>query len=202
MTTLRVLSAPSVLAAVGGAWAIMVETRDANGLRSNAVAPTVAATAPDGSASSPVPTDLDGCGTWLAMVPLATPGRWLAHVSTPEDALDVAAYAAGPTSASGMPNVDDVAHYLKASAASWALDELQDALDAERGAQRDRCGERAYYPDALRQALLRRVARNLAMRRLPLAVNVGDADGGATILPGRDPEVRRLEAPYRRMPIG
>jgi hypothetical protein len=46
------------------------------------------------------------------------------------------------------------------------------------------------------------VARNLAMRGLPVAVLRGDGEAGDTILPGRDPEVRRFEAPYRRLKMG
>ena len=58
------------------------------------------------------------------------------------------------------------------------------------------------YPKDLRQALLRRVQRNLALRALPLAVLQGDAEAGSTILPGKDLEVRRLEGPFRRLLVG
>jgi len=85
---------------------------------------------------------------------------------------------------------------------TWSTTAITDAFNAERSAQRDKCGERNPYPDSLREALLRRVARNLAMRRLPLAMAGGDADGGPAIIPGNDPEVRRLERPYRRLVIG
>jgi hypothetical protein len=123
-------------------------------------------------------------------------------VVTPEDAVDAAAYVAGATTSTGMPNVADVARYLKGSAANWTTAELQEELDGEASAQRDKCGVLAVYPPALRKALLRRVQRALAMRALPLAVMQGDADGGANILPGNDPEVRRLENPHRRLPTG
>lgn len=56
---------------------------------------------------------------------------------------------------------------------------------------------------AVEEALKRRVARNLAMRGQPLAVLAAEFDGGsAQVLPGRDPEVRRLEAPFRRLVLG
>lgn len=56
------------------------------------------------------------------------------------------------------------------------------------------------YPVDLAEAVCRRVARNLALRGLPLAVLQSDAEGGALVTPGKDPEIRRLEGPYRRLP--
>lgn len=90
---------------------------------------------------------------------------------------------------------------------SFTDEELQGALDAETAAQAARCR----LPDPvsadpvsadLDEALKRRCARNLAMRRIPLAVPQGDAESGPTIIPGNDPEVRRLEAPYRKRKVG
>ena len=202
MTSLTVLSKPSAYAVLGEAWTVRVRTVDEYGYVTGAVAPVAAAVLPDASALVPTFLSDTSLGDWTTSIVLTQAGRWTLHVSTPEDALDVAVWAEGPTTGTGMPTVDDVARYLGQSASSWDRGTLQDALDAERSDQRARCGERAQYPDALRQALLRRVARNLAMRRLPLAVNVGDADGGSLVLPGRDPEVRRLEAPYRRLVVG
>jgi hypothetical protein len=41
------------------------------------------------------------------------------------------------------------------------------------------------------------------MRGQPLAVLAAEFDGGsAQVLPGRDPEVRRLEGPFRRLVLG
>ena len=79
---------------------------------------------------------------------------------------------------------------------------IQGAINAEAAAQTRICTLPDPVPDDLLEALMRRVVRNLAMRRLPLAIAQGDADGGALILPGRDPEVRRLEAPFRRLVCG
>lgn len=58
------------------------------------------------------------------------------------------------------------------------------------------------YPVDLAEAVCRRVARNLALRNIPLAVLQSDAEGGPTTTPGKDPEIRRLEGPYRRLPSG
>lgn len=185
------------LLAVGARWDIAVH---ADAL------PTVVITLPDGSTSSPEVTQdtrwgEPGC-RYQASYTVATVGRHLAHVATADDAVDFAVYVAGPTSVNGMPDADALAHYLRDDAASWETEDLDDALAVEAAAQRSVCRVGAIYPDDLRGALLRRAQRNLAMRALPLAIPQGDADAGATILPGRDPEVRRLEAPHRKLTIG
>jgi len=201
MTTLSAASTLASLGHVGGSWVLGFTSYDANGNASGEVTPTVVVTEPDASLNPLTPVYL-GAGCWSASFTLADAGRHLAAVSTLEDHLDFALYADMVTTVSGMPTAADVSVYLGANAGTWSMDEIGDALAAERSAQRDRCGERAVYPDSLRQALLRRCQRNLAMRRLPLAILSGDADAGPTILPGRDPEVRRLEAPYRRLVVG
>jgi hypothetical protein len=77
------------------------------------------------------------------------------------------------------------------------------ALAAETASQANYCTIPAVYPVDLGEALLRRVARNLAMRGIPLAVLQGDSDlGSSTFLPGKDPLVRMYEAPYRRLVVG
>lgn len=60
------------------------------------------------------------------------------------------------------------------------------------------------YDAALTEALCRRVARNLAVRPLPLGVQptVTDAGAGLAYIGSTDPEVRRLEAPYRKRVVG
>lgn len=78
-------------------------------------------------------------------------------------------------------------------------DDITAVYDAEVAAQASRCRVDPYNA-ALAAALVRRVSRALAMRNLPLAVLQDEA--GATRLGSADPEVRRLEAPYRRVVIG
>lgn len=58
------------------------------------------------------------------------------------------------------------------------------------------------YPVDLAEALCRRVARNLALRGLPLAVLQASSEGGPMATPGKDPEIRRLEFPHRKLPSG
>jgi hypothetical protein len=101
------------------------------------------------------------------------------------------------------PDVDDVTAYLGET--SYTPAELADVLAAEQVAQARRCRVPAVdadWPADLAQALKRRVARNLAMRGIPLAVLQGDADFGALSPPMQDIEIRRLESPLRRLPIG
>ncbi|HWD77948.1 MAG TPA: hypothetical protein VG497_03680 [Kribbella sp.] len=102
------------------------------------------------------------------------------------------------------PTLTDVKTYLGEAAARWSDPELQAALDVETQAQIEVCRIPTdpftdVYPVTLGEALKRRVQRNLALRSLPLAVLQSDAQGGNMYLPGRDVEVRRLEAPYRKM---
>jgi hypothetical protein len=59
------------------------------------------------------------------------------------------------------------------------------------------------WPPDLIEALYRRVAHNLALRSNPLGVSLAESEFGSTQLRvgGGDAEVRRLEAPYRPLPI-
>jgi hypothetical protein len=117
-----------------------------------------------------------------------------------------------------MPTPPDLAAckaYLRIDPANTTRDtEIASALATEIAAQRKAVRAAAFgvdpaapaapvaYPTDLAEAVCRRVARNLALRGIPLAVLQGDTETGPTVLPGRDPEVRRLEAPYRRLPAG
>lgn len=95
--------------------------------------------------------------------------------------------------------VADVEDYLGAT--SWTTADITDALAVETAAQAAVCAVPAPMPADLAHALKRRVARNLALRSNHLGVGSMDGDGPA-IAPGRDQEVRRYEAPYRRLVVG
>lgn len=99
----------------------------------------------------------------------------------------------------GIVTLADAQAYLGST--SWSGTEIQRALDAERAAQAKRCNVDEYGPD-LREALLRRVARNLAARAVPLASSSSFDGGGGATVPYNDPEIRRLEGPYRKVVIG
>lgn len=79
--------------------------------------------------------------------------------------------------------------------------EITLALAAEAAAQGRRCVIPADVPDDLAEALKRRVARNLAARRVPLATYTAFENGGGTStrVPTGDAEIDRLEKPHRRM---
>lgn len=98
---------------------------------------------------------------------------------------------------------------------SWSFDEVESALAAETAAQANVCRLPADvlvddvlvpqpYPADLAEALCRRVAANLANRALPLGLQSSITEVGASFARtgGGDREVRRLEAPYRRLVVG
>ena len=111
------------------------------------------------------------------------------------------------------PSWNAVASYLGALADSYRSDEISAALAAEQAAQArvvrfppDPAPPAAPlpYPDDLAEALMRRVAHNLALRALPLGVEatLSDSAVATTRVGGTDAEVRRLEAPYRKVMVG
>jgi hypothetical protein len=210
--TIRASSSTSVNLPVGGLWKIGVCATDSDGV-ALVDPPVVTVTIPGGSTATPIAVQGPG-SVWAAEYVLSAAGRHTARVTTGlYGAVDFTAYATAIVAADGMPTLEDLRGadparedpddlgYLGANGATDA--DIEDALDAEASAQRDAVRVPAAYPASLRQALLRRVARNLAMRGLPLAVLQGDAEtGDTTVLPGNDPEVRRLERPHRRLKVG
>ena len=100
----------------------------------------------------------------------------------------------------GAPDVNAVITYLDGT--SYPADEIERALAAETAAQAKVCrvpDDPDDMEDDLAEALCRRVARNLAMRAQPRMTVPGDQP---VIIPSRDPEVRRLEAPFRKLVMG
>lgn len=108
---------------------------------------------------------------------------------------DVVAYIGGPNAAATWADPDtDPVTYTR----------IADALAAESAAQLMRVTYPVEsgvtdYPD-LDEALKRRVQRNLSMRSLPQAIDT--TTGDAIRIGGTDPEIRRLEAPYRVRTMG
>lgn len=190
----------SVTLNVGDLWQLLVFVQDDDGNYAQS-APTAAVTTPSGTTATPTMT-LQAGGCWRGYYTVVAAGRHVCQVlSSGFGAADFTAYANAIVAASGLPALADVKAYLGAN--SFADTEITDALAAESAAQRRFCRVPADYPADLAQALKRRVARNLALRGLPLAVLRGDADGGdATVLPGQDPEVKRLEKNWRKVVLG
>lgn len=94
-----------------------------------------------------------------------------------------------------VPTVEEVATRLDKPLS----DEIAGAYAAEVADQAARCRV-SDYSAALGEALVRRVQRAMAMRNLPLGVIQDEA--GSTRIGTTDPEVRRLEAPYRKVVVG
>ena len=99
------------------------------------------------------------------------------------------------------PTVPEVVTYLGSNGLTVATEKVGSALTAEIAAQSRVCrvDPNNLEPD-LAEALMRRVARNLAMRNLTLGV-MADEAGGIRI-GSNDPEIRRLEGPFRKLVQG
>jgi hypothetical protein len=178
----RVLDADGDLAAPGGA--------------------VLTITLPDGTTSAPSLTSTE-TGIYTCDYTAPAAGRYTArfvssgvNAGAIEDVFDVMA----PTLA--QVGLDAVRAYLGEAEARHDDETLARILAAEQSAQRARCRLDPYAPD-LAEALLRRVQRNIAMSALPIGITEASGDAGnRSYVPGSDPEIRRLEAPYRRLVVG
>lgn len=70
-------------------------------------------------------------------------------------------------------------------------------IASEQAAQARVCRVPDPMPADLLSALCRRVARALQMQAKPLGYETG-AEGGISFISARDPEIRRLESPFRK----
>lgn len=162
------------------------------------VDPVITVSLPDGSTSSPTLIEYLGYGYYRAAVTVAQAGWYTATaVAAGYGSTAFSAWVVAVSASSAFPTLDQVKAYLGTTSTTDAT--ILDALNAEAAAQRKTCAVGPTYGADLAQALKRRVARNLAMRGIPMAVLRGDSESGPLVLPGRDPEVRRLEGPYRRL---
>lgn len=95
------------------------------------------------------------------------------------------------------PTATEVADFVNADGSSY--DEttvVAPALATERAAQARVCNvpaEEEEWPSDLAEALCRRVARNIALAHLPI---------GSEAYEAAQREIRRLEAPFRKRPVG
>ena len=88
--------------------------------------------------------------------------------------------------------------------------DFADIFWGERRDQLNRCrftvddSGKPIYTGALREALFRRCAHALALQALPLGVQASISDGAVATnyVGGTDAEVKRLEAPYRKLTVG
>jgi hypothetical protein len=112
------------------------------------------------------------------------------------------------------PDLPAVKAYLSSiGTISWTDPQITQALESEITAQANKVrfpvdpeppAEALPYPADLADALCRRVARNLALRALPLGVQANITDGAVatTRIGGLDAEIREKEAPYRKKVMG
>jgi len=201
---LRMLTTANSTVLVGAPWMIRVVVTDEFGAAA-AELPVFTVTEPDGTDVLVVGTDHARC----AGVSYATyvPDQLGRHVATVDAGLDgfaaVTADVVQVTANGELPDVAAVVAYLGGDeAVSFDDDDVEQALEQERAAQARICRVPAAYPADLAGALLRRTQRALSMRSLALAVRE-TADGDSSIVvPGNDPEVRRLERPHRKLVMG
>jgi hypothetical protein len=196
----RALSSPSVDRAVGGVWDLLVDVRDAWGVLADD-APVVTVTLPNATTVSPA-VETVTTGVYRAEYIPAAAGRYTAAaVTLTHGTVHFAAQVSAVTTGTGVPTVAQYRAYAVEDFGSYTDPEIQEALDTEASAQRGVCRVGAIIDPDLRSALLRRVRVNLSRRNQPILVTV-DGEGNNTFLPSRDPEVRRLEGPHRKLPTG
>jgi hypothetical protein len=99
------------------------------------------------------------------------------------------------------PTTDQVREWTGVSASSIDEVALQIIVDAEVYGQAEVCRVEPYTPN-LYQAVLRRCARELAARGLPLGLMSGEAEYGPARIPSFDAEIERLEGPSRIVVTG
>lgn len=188
---------------VGATWLLAVEIRDdVTGLLEDATV-TATATRPD-TTTSALAVTRQSTGLFTAPYVLAAAGRHTAVVAVSGALVGVATFAVDALAVASPPTPTEVQAYLgSAGPTSFTLADITAALAAEQAAQAMACRVPAAFPADLREALCRRVARNLAARSVPVA-SFSSFEGGATStrVPMRDAEIARLEGPYRRLVVG
>lgn len=193
---IRPLSSDSVSRVVGDLWDILMDVRDADGCLVDAV-PVVTVTLPDGSTATPTVETIT-TGVYRSTHTPASSGRYVAAATAAGYGLAYfAAYASAPPVADDLPSVEGYRDYDTDDGGSWSDERIQRALDTEASAQRGVCRVGAIYPPDLIEAVYRRIQRNLTMLGQP-GVQVSES-GDPVFTPTNDPEVRRLERPYRKL---
>jgi len=185
------------MANVGDEVLVTHEVRDLEGDLSNAATVTLTVTRPDLSTVQPAVTNPpEDTGLYEVGVTLTTAGRYIFSWVTTSPAT-ASASAVEATQPSNRPDINDVIQYLGPSSQHEPADVLE-ALNAETAAQAAICRIGAEFPPDLAEALKRRVARNLAMKALPLGLQASSESATATTRVGADAEIQRLEDPHRQ----
>lgn len=106
----------------------------------------------------------------------------------------------------GYPDIAEVRAWIDVPDTVVSDAQLQTVLDAESAAQAVACRiptDPAALPADLHSALLRRCARAVAARGVPLGLSGGDGqEWGPARVPAFDVEIERLEGGRRRFAFG
>lgn len=184
------------------AWILCVAD-DGTGTAPDSVA--VALTLPDGMADTGTATAQTAVGLYKVTYDLTQAGRHAVVITVTDTTYGDEVLTAGievrAATQDALPDLSAVWAYL-GDDNSYTSEEVGNALAAETAAQARRCRIPVDYPADLGEALKRRVARNLAARAVPVATFTSfDGGGTSARVPSVDAEVRRLEAPYLRLPV-
>jgi hypothetical protein len=185
---------------VGNLLTFLVVVADVEQVSTSAEVPVLSVTPPSGTVPAPVAEEI-ATGVFRFELTPAAAGRYVVTASTTSYGRGSDGfYVDAVTAADGMLTVEEWIGWAGEDNSVSDDESIQEAIDAESYAQRKVIRDSAVYTPDVRSALMRRVARYLAMKRLPLSTPTGDSE--AEFIPRMDFEVRRYEAPYRRLPVG
>lgn len=201
---LKALSETSAQLLVGDRWVMDFLVLDDDGYLASDPTVAIQFSQPDGDQPDPAPTaQLLSTGVYRVAMTVSEFGRYVVVVSADGyGATGFTAFTQSVSEAGNLPTPDDVRAYSAGSLdADWLDGDIQTVLDSEASQQRQRLSIGAIYPPDLFEALCRRVVIALDRRQ---KLNAGDFSTG--VLGGEtqafipvDPEIKRLEAPYRKV---
>jgi hypothetical protein len=96
----------------------------------------------------------------------------------------------------GYPSLGEIRSWIQVPATVLSDAELGWVAAGEQTAQAPLDWGTGDLPDNARQAFMRRVARSVAAKGIPLGILAADAEYGTVRLSRWEPEIDRLEAPY------
>jgi hypothetical protein len=194
---------------VGDTWLLGVEVRtdEAGAQALGALVDadvTITVTRPDDTTAEPAVVH-GGTGRYVASYKLLAAGRHFAVAAVSGAVVSVVTFTADAMAPGVPPTVTELRTYLEQPGVNlkWTDVELGEVLAAELENQAEVCRmPGAVFPAWARRAVLRRCQRALTLKSLPLATPQGDAEGGLSFIPRRDPEIDRLEGPHRKVVFG
>lgn len=189
---------------VGDTWRVLLAVTDLDGTAAEPESVAVTVTLPSGLAGTITATAEGITGLYWVATDVTAAGDHAVQITVTDtdfgDDVIVTGFTATSITSPGFEPATVITYLADSTSATAA--EVADALAAEVEAQKRVCRIPVPYPADLAQALKRRVARNLAARMVPVA-SFTAFEGGTTSarVPANDVEVRRLEAPHRRLPV-